>query len=41
MKFISYTLAVMASLCFVSGLFILTEEGDINHGETRNTCGLN
>lgn len=36
MKLMSYTLAAMAGLCFVSGLFILTNEGDITYGETRN-----
>lgn len=41
MKIISYTLAAMASLCFVSGLFILTNEGDINYGEIRNSIGTN
>ena len=37
MKFMSYTLAAVASLCFVSGLFILSNEGDNNYGPTRNT----
>lgn len=37
MKFMSYTLAAMAGLCFVSGLFILSSEGDNNYGTTRNT----
>lgn len=36
MKFISYALATMAGLCFVSGLFILSSEGEITHGATRN-----
>lgn len=36
MKFISYTLATLASLCFVSGLIILTNEGDTDNGATRN-----
>lgn len=37
MKFMSYTLAAVAGLCFVSGLFILTDEGDKLYGATRNT----
>ena len=37
MKFMSYALATVAGLCFVSGLFILSNEGDINYGATRNT----
>lgn len=32
MKFMSYTLAAMAGLCFVSGLIILSDEGDTNYG---------
>lgn len=36
MKLISYTLAIMAGLCLASGLFILSDEGDIIHGENRN-----
>ena len=39
MKIMSYTLAAMAGLCFVSGLFILTNEGDNYYGSTRNTSG--
>lgn len=34
MKFMSYTLTALAGLCFVSGLFILTSEGVIDHGAT-------
>lgn len=37
MKLMSYTLATMASLCFVSGLFILSSEGDEHNGTIRNT----
>ncbi len=37
MKFMSYTLTVLASLCFVSGLFILSSEGDNEYGTTRNS----
>lgn len=37
MKFMSYTLVAMAGLCFVGGLFVLTSEGDNQHGPTRNT----
>lgn len=33
MKFMSYALAAMAGLCFMSGLIILTSEGDNNYGE--------
>ncbi len=36
MKFISYALATLAGLCFVSGLFVLTNEGDNDNGATRN-----
>ena len=36
MKFMSYTLAAVAGLCFVSGLLILHDEGDKHHGATRN-----
>lgn len=36
MKFMSYTLATLASLCFVSGLFILSNEGENDNGATRN-----
>lgn len=39
MKFMSYILATMAGVCFVSGLFILSNEGEIDHGATRNTIG--
>lgn len=34
MKFMSYTLAAVAGLCFISGLFILSGEGDVEHGTT-------
>lgn len=37
MKIMSYAFAAMAGLCFMSGLFILTGEGDNVYGETRNT----
>lgn len=37
MKIVSYALAAMAGLCFMSGLFILSNEGDNNYGATRNT----
>lgn len=40
MKFMSYTLAAVAGLCFVSGLFILSDEGDNQNGATRNTFGI-
>lgn len=33
MKIMSYAFAAMAGLCFMSGLFILTNEGDNKHGE--------
>ena len=36
MKFMSYTLTALAGLCFVSGLFILSSEGEMEHGPTRN-----
>lgn len=36
MKTLSYTFAIMAGLCFMSGLFILSNEGDNEYGETRN-----
>ena len=36
MKFMSYTLATLAGLCFVSGLFILSNEGEVDNGTTRN-----
>lgn len=41
MKLMSYTLATIAGLCFMSGIFILTSEGDINNGEIRDTFRLN
>lgn len=37
MKFMSYTLAAIAGLCFMSGLFIITSEGDNNYGEIGDT----
>lgn len=40
MKIMSYTLVAMAGLCFVSGLFILSNEGDCYYGSTRNTIGV-
>ena len=40
MKFMSYALAAMAGLCFMSGLLILSSEGDKQHGETRNTVRI-
>lgn len=40
MKLMSFTFAAMASLCFVSGLFIISSEGDNTHAPTRNTSGL-
>ena len=39
MKIMSYTLTALAGLCFVSGLFILSSEGDTDHGEIRNVIG--
>lgn len=36
MKLMSCTLATMAGLCFVSGLFILSSEGDNDYGTIRN-----
>lgn len=41
MKLISYTFAVMAGLCLASGLFILSDEGEINHGENRSSYRIN
>ena len=40
MKIVSYTLSVMAGLCFVGGILILSGEGDIKHGTTRIVNGL-
>lgn len=40
MKFMSYTLAAVAGLCFASGIFIITNEGDNTHGATRNIFRL-
>ena len=40
MKIMSYALAAMAGLCFVSGLFILSNEGDNSYGETRNASRI-
>ena len=39
MKIMTYVFAAMAGVCFVSGLFVLTSEGDNNYGETRNITG--
>lgn len=36
MKFMSYTLAAFAGLCFIGGLLVLSTEGDVDHGATRN-----
>ena len=41
MKIMSYALSVMAGLCFVGSILILSGEGDIKHGTTRITNGLN
>lgn len=40
MKFMSYTLAAMAGLCFMSGLIILSSEGDTTYGSTRNASRI-
>lgn len=40
MRFMSYALATMAGLCFMSGLLILSSEGDNRYGETRNTIRI-
>lgn len=40
MKIMSFTFAAMASLCLVSGLFIISSEGDNTHASTRNTSRL-
>lgn len=40
MKKISYVFAAMAGLCFMSGLFILSNEGDNDYGATRNTTRI-
>jgi hypothetical protein len=40
MKYMSYAFAAMAGLCFMSGLFILSSEGDNDYGATRNTTGI-
>lgn len=39
MKFMSYLLATVAGVCFVSGLFVLSNEGDVEYGPDRNTLG--
>ena len=39
MKFVSYTFAAVAGLFFVSGLIILSTEGDNDYGEIRNIIG--
>lgn len=36
MKFMSYTLAAFAGLCFISGLIVLSSEGDVEYGSTRS-----
>lgn len=36
MKVMSYTFMTMAGLCFISGLFVLTSEGEIDHGTFGN-----
>lgn len=38
MKFMSYTLAFVAGLCFVSGLIIISDEGDTNYGSIGDHC---
>lgn len=40
MKLVSCTFAAMAGLCFMSGLFLLSNEGDNYNGTTRNTSGI-
>lgn len=37
MRFMSYALAAVAGLCFMGGMFVLTNEGDKQHEPTRNT----
>ena len=39
MKLMSYTFVAMAGLCFISGLYILSNEGDIDYGEIRDAIG--
>lgn len=40
MKKIPYTFALIAGLCFVSGLYLISSEGDNLNGTTRNAAGL-
>lgn len=40
MKLMRYTFVTIAGLCFMSGLFILSNEGDNNYGATRNDVGI-
>lgn len=40
MKFMSYALAAVAGLCFASGVFIITNEGDNTYGATGNIFRL-
>lgn len=40
MKLMSYAFMTVASLCFMSGLFILSNEGDNTYGPTRNTSRI-
>lgn len=40
MKIMSYTLAAMAGLCFVSGLIIWSNEGDIYNGTIGDTSSI-
>lgn len=40
MKFISYTFTALAGLCFMSGMLLLNNEGDVKHGTTRNFFGM-
>lgn len=39
MKLVFSTFAAMAGLCFMSGLLVLSNEGDNNYGTTRDTSG--
>lgn len=41
MKLVSCTLVTMAGLCFMSGLFILSSEGDNNYGTIRDASSFN
>ena len=40
MKLTSYVFAAMAGLFFMSGLLILTNEGDNEYGETGNASDI-